>query len=122
MNARSATGLLVVLVVVIGVCSGIYWALGADLELSRAYLIWYIAWWWALTLWVLRDAHERGLPLAFDQGLFVYIAWPVYIPIYLVRSRGWKGILWLALFAGIYGLSIVLAVMAATLVRVLVLA
>jgi len=97
-SLRSATGLIILLTALMGVISGIYWGMGLDVYARMPSLIWYLAWFWGLTLWVVMDARERGLPMAFDQGLFVYFAWPVYIPVYLVRSRGLAGLAWLVPF------------------------
>lgn len=43
-----------------------------------------------LTLWVRRDSGIRGeASLAvWDAGLYVYIAWPLIVPYYLVKTRG----------------------------------
>ena len=113
MNPKSATALIVVLTVFMAFTAGVYWAAGLDGPARSHQLLWYVAWWWTLTLWVVMDARERHLPLAFDQGLFVYLAWPVYIPVYLVRSRGVMGLVWLGAFVGIY-----VAVVVATFIAV----
>ncbi len=81
--------LVIVFLAVVGLSDGIY--IGVGLEPSPWVRLCYTAGClWLLTSWIVADARERGLSLAMDQGLFVAVLWPVYIPVYLVRSRGWR--------------------------------
>jgi hypothetical protein len=45
----------------------------------------------SLGLWVLRDAEDRGRPLPYDYGSFVYFAWWAVLPVYLWWTRRWRG-------------------------------
>jgi hypothetical protein len=91
---RHTGGLLQAYMLVLAVCTGVYWAAGADPSAWQQ-LIASLVFWWLVTNWIIADARLRGLPLAFDQGLFVYVAWPIYIPVHLVRTRGALGLLWI---------------------------
>ena len=107
MTRKHALGMLVALICIVAVFHGVYAGLNAEPS-GWGYFAWYVAFWWVLTTWVVTDARERGLPLAFDQGLFVYVAWPVYIPVYLVRSRGPEGLLWVVAVFLLYGVTLLI--------------
>lgn len=51
-----------------------------------------------LAFWV--EADSKGRPEvyrpSFDMGLFIYLIWIVYLPFYLLRTRGTRGWLWIA--------------------------
>ncbi len=40
--------------------------------------------------------------MAFDMGLFLYVAWPLVLPYYLIKSRGAKGLLVITGFVAVY--------------------
>lgn len=50
-----------------------------------------------LAFWV--DTDSRNQPgiyrPSFDIGLFIYLIWIIYLPYYLIRTRGRSGWLWL---------------------------
>ena len=52
-----------------------------------------------LALWVRADKQVRGYNAPFEFEAFVFFGWPVVVPYYLYRTRGWRG---LALGAGIW--------------------
>ena len=54
-----------------------------------------------ITWWVLVDAHRRGRALFLDYPTFVFLCWPVLVPVYLFQTRGAKAFLTLLCFAGI---------------------
>jgi hypothetical protein len=97
----SPTGLLYIFVVLSQVAQGVY--LASDFEpnpgLTLLYTfgsIWIIGW------WLMTDSRKRGVKCVFDMGLFLYLAWPFFMPYYLVKTRGVKG-LWVILgFAGVF--------------------
>ena len=66
--------------------------------------------------WVSADAHKRGRRLCYDYDSFVYFAWPVVGLVYLFQTRGWRALLTLLCFAGIW-LVAVLGATAVILVR-----
>ena len=64
--------------------------------------------------WLQADARARHVPLVYDMGFFVWIAWPVLIPWYAIKTRGRHGVP-LALLVGLaiiapFFLSVVIAV------------
>jgi hypothetical protein len=66
------------------------------------------AWGFSLVLsligWMREDRLARGYKVAFEYDAFAFFAWPVVMPYYLYRTRGWRG---LYLAAGLYALFIV---------------
>jgi hypothetical protein len=40
-----------------------------------------------LAMWVVADAAKRGRQLCYDYGTFVFFAWPLLLPAYLIQSR-----------------------------------
>lgn len=50
-----------------------------------------------LAFWV--EADSRGRPEVYrpslDMGLFIYLIWIIYLPFYLLRTRGARGWLWI---------------------------
>jgi hypothetical protein len=51
-----------------------------------------------VALWVYLDRQGRRLNLPFEFEAFVFVAWPILLPYYLVKSRGARGLLLAALF------------------------
>lgn len=49
--------------------------------------------------WCLLDASWRGQPLTWAAQLLAYLFWPIAVPIYLISSRGWRGLGWALLNA-----------------------
>lgn len=41
-----------------------------------------------------QDARMRGRPVVHIGQFLMFVAWPIAGPLYLVRSRGWRGIPW----------------------------
>jgi hypothetical protein len=57
---------------------------------------------WVMGWWLLNDSRARGVGWVLDMGLFLYIAWPLIMPYYLIKTRGWKGLLVILIFLGVY--------------------
>lgn len=57
---------------------------------------------WTVGSWLREDSRRRGVVWVFDMGLFLYIAWLVFMPYYLLKTRGAKGLLTLLAFLGVY--------------------
>ena len=51
-----------------------------------------------VALWVVADARSRKIELPWDGGTFVFFTWPLFAPVYLLRTRGWRGIVPLGWF------------------------
>src|ERR1043165_2071545 len=52
----------------------------------------------SISLWILADARQRGRPMPYDAGTFLYFAWPVLAPVYLFKTRGWRAFVVLGWF------------------------
>lgn len=50
------------------------------------------------------DSRLRKRPIVFTAQAALFFLWPVAVPVYLIWSRGWRGILvlavWVAILAG----------------------
>ena len=55
-----------------------------------------------LALWVYLDKQGRHLSLPFEFDAFVFFAWPIALPYYLVKSRGARGLLLAALVFALF--------------------
>ena len=53
-----------------------------------------------LMWWVYVDRHKRRYPAPFEFEAFVFFAWPVVVPAYLIHTRRWRA---LPLIAALYG-------------------
>jgi len=47
------------------------------------------------------DSRIRRRPMVFDGETFVFFAWPVAVPYYLIWTRGWWGVFAIALLTAI---------------------
>src|SRR2546430_4121657 len=76
-------------------------------------LLWIVGW------WLRTDSRKRGVASVYDIGFFLYIAWPIVMPYYLVKTRGAKGLLlilgFIAAYVGAAILGIILSVLVITL-------
>jgi hypothetical protein len=63
-----------------------------------------------VALWVYLDRQGRHLNLPFEFEAFVFFAWPILLPYYLVKSRGARGLLLAALFFALLVLPSVVVV------------
>jgi len=61
---------------------------------------------WVTGIWAIRDAMARGHPIpALSRGWFILFANPA-VPVYVIWSRGWRGVGWLLLhLVGFFGLT-----------------
>lgn len=42
--------------------------------------------------WVVLDARERGNPILHILQLILFLTWPIAVPLYLMTSRGFRGL------------------------------
>lgn len=101
LKVSSPTTLLYLFVVAAQVVTGFYFARGAELPAAFTLLypfglLWVVGW------WLREDSRSRGVGWVFDMGLFLYIAWPFFMPYDLLKTRGAKGLLSMLAFAGAY--------------------
>lgn len=59
-------------------------------------LLWVVGWWLRV------DSRARGVAWVFDMGMFLYIAGPFFMPYYLLKTRGAKGLLVMLAVAVVY--------------------
>jgi|SRR6266566_4532692 len=110
----SPAPLLYSFVVITQFVLGVY--LGAQLEPPGAFtLLHWIVLLWVIGWWLLADSRKRGIASVYDMGFFLYIAWPLVMPYYLVKTRGAKGLLIILAFVGVYiGAAIVGIILSVT--------
>ena len=72
-------------------------AAGQRFELLASLLLFSVT-----TSWWVRERRRLGLWAGLDAGLFMGWAWPVLLPIHLIRTRRWRGVGILALFVVLY--------------------
>ena len=92
---------LYLFLIVTQVVTGFYLALATELPPAFSFL-YPLCFLWAIGWWLREDSRARGVGWVFDMGLFLYIAWPVVMPYYLLKTRGAKGLLVMLAFAGVY--------------------
>ena len=77
--------------------------LGAQFEFpAAATLLFTVGLLWAVGWWLRTDRRRRGVLSVYDLGFFLYLAWPVVMPYYLVKTRGAKGLLVMLGFVAAY--------------------
>ena len=97
----SPTFLLYSFVVVTQLEYGAY--LGAQLDFPEVFRLFYaIGILWSFGWWLQTDSKKRSVDLAYDRGLFLYIAWPILLSYYLIKTRGPKGLLIILAFIAVY--------------------
>jgi len=95
------TSLLYILVSFAQVATGIY-SVSKHQPPPLFQLTYAIGFLWISGWWLARDSGKRGVDLVFDTGLFLYIAWPLVMPYYLLKTRGAKGLFVILAFLGVY--------------------
>ncbi len=113
----SPAPLLYSFVVITQLAYGIYY--GAQIQLPAAVvLLHWLGFLWAVGWWLRTDSRKRGVAVIYDLGFFLYIAWPVVMPYYLVKTRGAKGVLvilgFIAAYVGVVLVGVVLSMLVIT--------
>lgn len=97
----SPTALLYMFLILTQIATGIYLASG--LEPSAFFtLIYAFGFLWIMGWWLRTDSSKSGVRWVFDMGLFLYVAWPIVLPYYLIKSRGARGLLVILGFVAVY--------------------
>jgi hypothetical protein len=52
--------------------------------------------------WLLKDTRHHHVDWVFDMGFFLFIAWPLILPFYLFKTRGFTAVLIILGFLGGY--------------------
>ena len=95
------TALLYAFVAVAQIVTGFY--LASELEPPEPFnLLYALGFLWVVGWWLQNDSRRRGVSWPLDMGLFIYVAWPVILPYYLLKTRGPKGLLVILGFVGVY--------------------
>ena len=105
-SLASPTGLLCIFFTLTQVVQGIYWAGQLEPPGSFTWVHPY-AFLWVLGWWLLTDSRKRGIKLVYDMGMFLYIAWPIFMPYYLLKTRGVRGMLVIIGFVGIWVVALI---------------
>ena len=100
-SVSSPTALLYLFLIATQVVAGVYLAREAVPPPAFTFL-YPFSWLWVVGWWLRDDSRKRGIGWVFDMGLFLYIAWPFFMPYYLLKTRGARGLLVLLAFAGAY--------------------
>jgi hypothetical protein len=113
----SPAPLLYLFVVITQFAYGAY--LGAQFEFpAAATLLFTVGLPWAVGWWLRTDRRRRGVLSVYDLGFFLYLAWPIVMPYYLIKTRGAKGLLvmlgFVAAYVGAAIIGIILSVLAIT--------
>jgi hypothetical protein len=107
----SPTGLLYLFLVLTQIVTGAYRVSGIEPPPSFT-VIYILGFLWIIGWWLRADSRRRGVSWVFDMGFFLYVAWPLILPYYILRSRGGKGLLTILCFVAIYiGATVVGAVL-----------
>jgi polyferredoxin len=92
---------------------------GAQFEFpAAATLLFTVGLLWAVGWWLRTDRRRRGVLSVYDLGFFLFLAWPIVMPYYLIKTRGAKGLLvmlgFVAAYVGAEIIGIILSVLAIT--------
>jgi hypothetical protein len=74
-------------------------------------LLWSFEFRTLMAIWVRTDRRRRNVSLPYEFDAFVFFGWPLAIPYYLHRTRGWPG---LVVSVAVYGLYVVPIVISTT--------
>src|SRR5262245_59220485 len=97
----SPTPLLYSFIVISQFADGAY--IGAQFPFPEGIrLIYLVGMLWAFGWWLRTDSRRRGVLSVYDLGLFLYLAWPIVMPYYLVKTRRAKGLLMILGFVTAY--------------------
>ncbi|MGI8437075.1 MAG: hypothetical protein ACR2NX_09260 [Chthoniobacterales bacterium] len=65
----------------------------------------------SIALWVRADARKCGRSVGYDGDSFVFLFWPIAVPVYLIWTRRWGAIGPMAAFVGVTLLAGMFAVL-----------
>lgn len=88
-------------VFLIGFVYGLYYGMWVEMS-PNVDLCAYLALSLGIVFWLHRDMRLRHYRPAFDSRTFLFVAWPLVGPYYLIRTRGWKAIGPIAGFVTLY--------------------
>ncbi len=82
----SPTGLLYIFVAIAQFAHAVYMSTGAWEPNPTFTFIYAMGFLWIIGWWLLTDSRKRGINWVYDMGLFLYIAWPILMPYYLIKD------------------------------------
>jgi len=82
----------VVITILMAIESAWFTYLGESLPTNTS-RIWPFFFGLLLAWWVYSDRRVRGVGMPFEFEAFVVFLWPIVVPYYLYRTRGWWGLL-----------------------------
>lgn len=97
----SPSAFFYIFVVLTQIATGIYLASGLEPP-ALFTLVYTLGFIWVVGWWLRNDSRKRGIRWVFDMGLFLYVAWPLVLPYYLLKTRGARGLLVTLGFIGAY--------------------
>lgn len=97
----SPTVLLYIYLVLSSFALGVYRAHGVEAP-DAFVVILPLGYLWIVGWWLRTDSRLRGITWPCDLGLFLYIAWPLLMPYYLLKTRGWRGLPAILIFVAVY--------------------
>lgn len=106
----SPAGLLYIYLVLSSFALGVYYARGVEAP-DTLTIILPLGYLWIVGWWLRTDSRLHGVTWPCDLGLFLYIAWPFIMPYYLLKTRGWRGLLAIVVFVAAYAGALLLGVM-----------
>jgi len=113
----SPTVLLYSFLVITQFAYGLY--RGRQLEAPALYtLLDWVAQLWIIGWWLRTDSRKRGFVWVHDLGLFLYVAWPLVVAYYLLKTRGAKGLLVILALIGAYVVATIAGMILAMMVVV----
>ena len=92
-------GMIVVLLFVYNVAFYLYYATGIEPPAAVEFMF-TVAFVCGVVWWMKAEAYRRQLQLTYCPGLILGILWPIAVPYYLLKTRGARGLIPLAIFIG----------------------
>lgn len=66
--------------------------------------IWMFVYTVLVAIWAIKEPKQSEFEAPFEFGAFLYFAWPLVLPYYLVKTRGSEGLVLFAGFIGLYAM------------------
>ena len=100
-SMNRVTGFLYLFLIITQFVTGVYLASGRE-QPPLFVLLYFFAFLWIIGWWLKDDSRRRGISWVYDSGFFLYVAWALVMPYYLLKTRGARGILVVLAFIGVY--------------------
>jgi hypothetical protein len=107
---KTPTALLYIFLMFTQIVTGIYVASGLEPPALFTAVV-FLGFLWITGWWLRTDSRKREFRWVYDMGLFLYVAWPIVLPYYLLKTRGARGLLVILGFVAAYIAAAVLGMM-----------